>query len=83
MVDSVHVTKEGLVVGGNSKGEVMLWQLDLVAFKKQLSNKVAIFLGSWKKHQKTVHFCEFSPDGRYLFTGSVDGTAKIWNIQNK
>jgi WD40 repeat protein len=27
-----------------------------------------------------VHFCEFSPNGQYLFTGSVDGTAKIWKI---
>ena len=38
------------------------------------------FIGSFKKHQKTVHFCEFSPNGQYLFTGSVDGTAKIWKI---
>lgn len=38
-------------------------------------------MGSSKKHQKSVHFCEFSPNGNYLFTGSVDGTAKIWNLE--
>lgn len=28
-----------------------------------------------------VIFCEFSPNGKYLCTGSKDGTAKIWNIE--
>jgi WD40 repeat protein len=30
-----------------------------------------------------VYFCEFSPDGKMLFTGSDDGTAKIWKIDEK
>jgi len=50
------------------------------AFKKQII-KSAIWLGSTKKHHKAVHFCEFSPNGKYLFTGSIDGTAKIWNVE--
>jgi WD40 repeat protein len=28
-----------------------------------------------------VHFTEFSPVGRYLLTGSVDGTAKVWDLE--
>lgn len=28
-----------------------------------------------------VHFTEFSPAGRYLLTGSVDGTAKVWDLE--
>lgn len=58
---------------------MFLWELDLGAFKKQ-QIKCYSWLGSSKKHTKSVHFCEFSPNGKQLFTGSVDGTAKIWNV---
>lgn len=37
-------------------------------------------IGSFRKHTLQVHFCEFSPNGKFLFTGSNDGTAKIWNF---
>lgn len=48
---------------------------------RQRAEKAYLWLGSSKKHTKTVHFCEFSPNGKFLFTGSVDGTAKVWNVE--
>jgi WD40 repeat protein len=56
--------------------------MDISAFKKHNRETAFKSLGSFKKHLKTVHFCEFSPSGRQLFTGSVDGTAKIWKIES-
>lgn len=30
-------------------------------------------------HDMPVRFTEFSPDGRWLLSSSVDGTAKLWS----
>ena len=69
-----------MVAAGSDKGDVFLWELDIAAFKRQ-NPKCFTWLGQTKKHTKSVHFCEFSPNGKYLFTGSVDGTAKLWNLE--
>lgn len=71
------------MAAGTDKGDIYIWHIDFLALKKQQSAKASIYLGSFKRHMKTVHFCEFSPDGSYLFTGSVDGAAKIWDIENQ
>src|SRR5262249_54799777 len=34
-----------------------------------------VFVG----HTKGVHDAVFSPDGRYILTGSYDGTARLWD----
>ena len=77
----MNINNQGLIAAGTSAGEVFLWSLDIQKFKQQ-HPKPYTWLGSSKKHTKIVHFCEFSPSGKQLFTGSVDGTAKIWNIDN-
>ncbi|CDW76602.1 UNKNOWN [Stylonychia lemnae] len=81
-IDSININQNGLVAAGTSSGEIYMWKLDIVKFRQQ-HQKAFQWLGSSKKHIKTVHFCEFSPNGRFLFTGSVDGTAKIWNIEQE
>lgn len=76
------MSRDGYVVGGSDKGDIYIWKLDLVAIKQRKgTSPYAKLIHSSKKHQKSVHFCEFSPDGKLLFTGSVDGTAKIWRIE--
>lgn len=32
-------------------------------------------------HKESIFACAFSPDGRYLATGSADETIKIWDVQ--
>lgn len=49
-------------------------------FIGQVINLSLKCLGSNRRHSKCVHFTDFSHNGKFLFTGSVDGTAKIWNI---
>jgi WD40 repeat protein len=34
-------------------------------------------------HERTVTCNEFSPDGHWLATGSMDGTVKIWNVAQR
>jgi WD40 repeat protein len=36
-------------------------------------------LGDLKGHQDIVNSCDWSPDGRWVATGSRDGTVKIWD----
>jgi WD40 repeat protein len=33
------------------------------------------------RHTDEVHSLEFSPDGKWLISGSFDGTAKIWDVK--
>lgn len=35
------------------------------------------------KHKEPIVYAEFSKDGKYVVTASFDGTAKIWNLNNK
>jgi WD40 repeat protein/transcriptional regulator with XRE-family HTH domain len=37
-----------------------------------------IFIG----HTGSVYSATFSPDGKYVLTGSQDGTARLWDVQN-
>ena len=37
---------------------------------------------AFEGHTEKVHSAEFSPDGAVVVTGSEDGTAKLWNVQN-
>jgi WD40 repeat protein len=62
-----------------------LWELDIKSFRRSNAHKnilnLAKFLGGYKSYSKAVHFCEFSPSGYQLFSGSDDGIAKIWKIE--
>jgi WD40 repeat protein len=81
---SVHVSKNGLVAAGTDKGDILLWELEIKSFRRSNAHKnilnLAKFLGGYKSYSKAVHFCEFSPSGYQLFSGSDDGIAKIWKI---
>jgi WD40 repeat protein len=46
---------------------------------RRSDGKVCYFKG----HSGEINQAEFSSDGKYILTGSEDGTAKLWNIKGK
>ena len=39
-----------------------------------------VFLYALSRHDGTVNAIAFSPDGKYVLTGSGDNTAQLWNM---
>jgi WD40 repeat protein len=48
-----------------------LWDLD--------GKEIQVFTG----HEKTVECVAFSPDSKYVLTGSRDGTARLWDLAGR
>ena len=81
-IESVNMTSTGLMAAGSDKGDIYLWQINYQDIKQKKGKEVAQLIGTYKKHAKSAHHCEFSPDENFLFTGSVDGTASVWRLDN-
>jgi WD40 repeat protein len=58
-----------LAAGSSQQPDIKLWD---VAGRKEF--------GELKGHGKGVTALAFSPDGKRLFSGSADGTARVWGI---
>lgn len=41
------------------------------------------FIQSYKGHSGMIILADFSPDNRFIITGSTDNTVKLWNIKGK
>jgi WD40 repeat protein len=48
------------------------------AAKKSVERQVTLTL---KGHSGLVHSVSFSPDGKWIVSGSSDGTVKVWDAQ--
>jgi len=57
--------------GGNRQGQVQIW----LYTKRQLQL-------TWRAHHSVVTALAFSPDERWLVTGSWEGVIKLWNAAN-
>jgi len=71
---SLAISPDGriLAVGAKSVGgEVWLWNV-------VTGETLAVLTG----HTSQVSSVAFSPDGKYIFSGSMDGTIRIWGVIN-
>lgn len=72
------------ILTGGSDRTAVLWNLDGTQKQSFETKKVYSRNGTLKHsvegHKEAVSSVAFSPDGKYILTGSVDKTAKLWSI---
>jgi len=65
---ALAVSKRFLAAAGN-KNDIYLWDLENLT-KRRLTG-----------HSGAVEHLVFSPDGKHLFSGSIDRTVRIWDLE--
>jgi WD40 repeat protein len=70
-ISSVNFSPDGtnLISGGNTKNSIMLWDI-------ATGRAIRTFIGDTDSIQSIA----FSPDGRYVLSGSADHTMKLWDV---
>src|SRR5579871_4542391 len=71
-IASYNPKTSGIVVVYGDGDDIQFWDRT----GQQLQRQYSVVT-----HTSTVTSAAFSPDSKYLLTGSVDGTAKLWDIQ--
>ncbi len=77
----VTITKEGVICAGAKNGEFVTWKLE----KRSFTAKRARHISTEKLQKKAIHLLELNHNHNFVFAGSIDGSAIIWEIkrQNK
>ena len=73
-----------ILVSGGGGGELRWWD---VAARKELGSPPrqnnGVTVTAEFAHQKDLFALTFSPDGKWLATGSEDNTARLWNVHTR
>ena len=82
VVDLAYSTKAGLVASASWDASIGLWPLSESvggAVNSPLDGKTAKFL---KGHAQGVNDVVFSEDGTTLYSASMDGTIRVWDVES-
>lgn len=82
-VTSVRVSPDGQrIVTASQDGTARVWDARTgKPLGQPLTHLAGMAQGAGMTHDMAIRCAEFSPDGRWVVTGSGDGTARIWNAQ--
>ena len=78
-IDSFSVNQRGFLAGGSNSGQVYLWKINFHNIRQRKSDGHYQWVNSFQLHKKANHYCQFSPSGNILMTGSAEGIAALWN----
>ncbi|MBN2535498.1 MAG: caspase family protein [Spirochaetales bacterium] len=65
---------EQLIIAGYASGEIVLWNW------KDKTNDTMSRIKTLGKTSGLITFLKTSPDGRFLYSGSYDGTIRVWDL---
>ena len=74
---NVAFSRDGtLLAGGTRRGDVVLWDVADLRDSKGVRGQLSVFDG----HVGSVNVVGFTPDGRFVGSGSSDETARLWRL---
>ena len=68
---------------GNEKGNIYISKIDCKILKFGITNTKIKLHKVEKNHRGIVRALAFSPNGRFLASGSMDGTIMLWHLKGK
>jgi len=72
-------TQANYLVTGGTDGLARLWNTDTRALVRTFNDSANAGAGA---HTAAVNSVAFSPDGKWLFTASIDKTIKVWRVSD-
>ena len=73
------------MASGNDGGNIFLWQEseNNSSFVEETNKESWLVFKNFKGHSEDVYDIQWSKDGNYLISASIDNTIILWNMSGK